>query len=214
MKYIVTLSLIVASVFLFGIDSNASLLTFAYEGVVNDTTGYPSSAPFDAFDGQTLRMVYTFDTTTPDNNASPNGDYLGAVKAISITVGGNIYTANSGNIIVTNNGVNPDQYIVDILSLSGPNVGGLPVTRFQLNFSDSTHNAFSTDALPTVQPNPSMFDLGPALWFDFIDPQDDRNHGIIMARNNIVAAPVPIPAAVWLLGSGLIGIIGIRRFRK
>jgi hypothetical protein len=26
--------------------------------------------------------------------------------------------------------------------------------------------------------------------------------------------PVPIPAAVWLLGSGLIGLIGIRRFRK
>jgi len=29
------------------------------------------------------------------------------------------------------------------------------------------------------------------------------------------SAPVPIPAAVWLLGSGLVGLIGIRRrFRK
>jgi hypothetical protein len=28
------------------------------------------------------------------------------------------------------------------------------------------------------------------------------------------AAPVPIPAAIWLLGSGLIGLIGIRKFRK
>jgi hypothetical protein len=27
-------------------------------------------------------------------------------------------------------------------------------------------------------------------------------------------SPVPIPAAVWLLGSGLTGLIGIRRFRK
>jgi hypothetical protein len=27
-------------------------------------------------------------------------------------------------------------------------------------------------------------------------------------------APVPIPAAVWLLGSGLLGLIGIRRFKK
>ena len=27
-------------------------------------------------------------------------------------------------------------------------------------------------------------------------------------------APVPIPPAVWLLGSGLIGLIGIRRFRR
>jgi len=27
-------------------------------------------------------------------------------------------------------------------------------------------------------------------------------------------SPVPIPAAVWLLGSGLLGLIGARRFRK
>ena len=27
-------------------------------------------------------------------------------------------------------------------------------------------------------------------------------------------SPVPIPGALWLLGSGLIGLIGIRRFRK
>jgi hypothetical protein len=32
--------------------------------------------------------------------------------------------------------------------------------------------------------------------------------------DNVSLAPVPIPAAVWLLGSGLIGLIGIRRFRK
>jgi hypothetical protein len=35
-----------------------------------------------------------------------------------------------------------------------------------------------------------------------------------LAAFDIVGTPVPIPAAVWLLGSGLIGLIGIRRFRK
>ncbi len=32
--------------------------------------------------------------------------------------------------------------------------------------------------------------------------------------DNITLAPVPVPPAVWLLGSGLVGLIGIRRFRK
>jgi hypothetical protein len=31
---------------------------------------------------------------------------------------------------------------------------------------------------------------------------------------NIVAAPVPVPAAIWLLGSGLLGIAGLRRKHK
>jgi hypothetical protein len=31
---------------------------------------------------------------------------------------------------------------------------------------------------------------------------------------NLTISAVPIPAAVWLLGSGLIGLIGVRRFKK
>jgi hypothetical protein len=31
------------------------------------------------------------------------------------------------------------------------------------------------------------------------------------AMDNLEASPVPVPAAVWLLGSGLLGLIGIRR---
>jgi hypothetical protein len=37
-----------------------------------------------------------------------------------------------------------------------------------------------------------------------------NNAGYFLVRNSAV----PIPAAIWLLGSGLVGLIGIRRFRK
>lgn len=35
-----------------------------------------------------------------------------------------------------------------------------------------------------------------------------------MNFNNITTSPVPLPASALLLGSGLLGLIGIRRFRK
>jgi len=31
---------------------------------------------------------------------------------------------------------------------------------------------------------------------------------------DIVSAPVPTPAAAWLLGSGLVGLVGVRRWRR
>jgi hypothetical protein len=44
--------------------------------------------------------------------------------------------------------------------------------------------------------------------------------GVVVAFDNFTLnanydpRPVPIPAAIWLLGSGLIGLAGVRRFKK
>ena len=38
--------------------------------------------------------------------------------------------------------------------------------------------------------------------------------GADVVINNFSATPVPIPAAIWLLGSGLIGLVGIGRRRR
>jgi len=196
--------------------SHAALLTFAYEGTVDATFGFPDSAPFDAFLGKTLRVEYTFETTTPDNNPSSNGDYLGAVTAAEIAVGSNVYTATGGNIIIIDNGVNPDQYIVDVLmGLAGPAVGGLPPVRFEVIFSDTTNTFFSSDALPTVQPDPSGF-TAPVLQFTFQSPSLEEV-GIIQVLDAVISEPASIPvmspAGLLVFAAGLLGFIGYYRRR-
>jgi len=59
-------------------------------------------------------------------------------------------------------------------------------------------------------PNPTIF-----AWHFNFDNGNQNTAGLLMYHNAIAVmdgmATVPIPSAVWLLGSGLIGIVGIRR---
>jgi hypothetical protein len=204
------LSLIVPAVLAFGITSHAVPITFSYSGVVNDTDGLPDKAPFEAYLGETMYLTYTFESSTTDSNSSTNGDYLGSITAVEITVGANTYSADTGDIVITNNGENPDQYLVDIPSgLKGPSVGEIPVMRFNLGFSDFTQSVFGSDALPQVQPEPSDFSEA-TMWLTF-DSQNFspelEEFGTIMADGTVQAVPVPEPGTLLMLSAGLAGLI-------
>ena len=59
--------------------------------------------------------------------------------------------------------------------------------------------------------------LGAVYGLEFALSSSDGGSGYGMntpayfAMDNLTTSPVPVPAAVWLLGSGLIGLIGVRR---
>lgn len=229
MRRFFILSLIVPAVLAFSITSHAVPITFSYSGIVNSTDGYPDSAPFEAFLGETIYLTYTFESSTADSNISGNGDYLGSITAFEATIGANTYSADTGDIVIINNGVNPDQYLVDIpTDLTGPSVGGIPAMRFNLNFSDFTQSVFGSDALPTVQPEPSDFSEA-SMWLIFdspnflFDPEfgimvpDDTHQpefGILMAFGALQAVPVPEPGTLLMLIMGSAGLICQNRMQR
>jgi hypothetical protein len=65
----------------------------------------------------------------------------------------------------------------------------------------------------------TQYDQGSAWFTAFMDGNQftdakTRTYYALAVHSGEVVAPVPIPAAVWLLGSGLIGLVGLRRFKK
>ena len=81
------------------------------------------------------------------------------------------------------------------------------------HFEFETHN-LQNDGNPDISvyyrhnPDGSLKDMGMTILLD------DGSQKVLMPESiGPDVAPVPIPAAVWLLGSGLLGLIGIRRKR-
>jgi hypothetical protein len=58
--------------------------------------------------------------------------------------------------------------------------------------------------------------VGDNLSFGFGAVSTENNGSGIFYDNLVFAevAPVPVPAAVWLFGSGLLGLVGVARRRK
>ncbi|MDB2686592.1 hypothetical protein N9Y42_05225 [Mariniblastus sp.] len=177
-------------------------MTFSYSGIVDGMAsgGFPDPDSFRAFGGQPIEVTFTFDPNTTDTNASANGDYPGAVTDLEVTVGDNVYTdIDGGSIIITNNDVNPDQFQV-FSFVTGPEVGGI-TERIQLRmiFSDSTHAVFSTDALPTIKPDPADFNLGGQINLQFTDVNDFDSSGNIIT-NDVSCGGVADPVTVSYSG--------------
>ncbi len=186
--------------------SHAAPITFSYEGIVDSTTG---GAVFDAFQGETLKIDYTYDSAAVDNNGSPTqGSYAGITLDVTVSGG---YAATLGFDLTTEDAVLGDHFtIASNSTLPGPHqtVGGLDLTGFLLTITDISGTMFSDDSLPLFQPIPNLLST---MVLSFSD--GGSGSGTIQANTVTVAADVPEPGALIVFGFGLAGL-GIIRRRK
>jgi hypothetical protein len=108
-----------------------------------------------------------------------------------------------------------------------------------INPTDGLTVSFTFDGQDFDETNDRDYDDYPVLWFDNFEPifldywiENGKNgvnfndpdiaalytyddlipsSGDFDFETEIVAEPVPIPGALWLLGSGMIGLVGLRR---
>lgn len=180
---------------LFSTGAQAALQTWHLTATTYQKSGTFTPPAF-ATIGQNITIDYVIDNQTPPMML---GFFSGAVKSISF----NGQTSQAGGYIAAQGyGLNA----INVWPITGraDGVDFLSFNRFggaQMSSVAEALNDFSAAAS-----TPSA---------DFrIDFGTDSGNSVWAHPTSFTISSVPVPAASWLLGSGLLGLIGIARKRK
>ena len=156
-----------------------------------------------------------------NGNLTNGGDVNAGNSPGTMTIDGDYIQTASGTLIVELGGLlSGSEY--DVLDISGEaNLGGtLDVNLYDMGsgrFSAGLGDTFDILMAETIVGEFDLLSLawlgGGGLGWD-VSYITDAFGTTDIVRLSVVTSAVPVPAAVWLFGSGLLGLIGFSRKRK
>ena len=210
--------------------------------ITMDYTGYVDTSGFAAGITVTGALAWNPGIAGNDTNPDPElGEYLGLIQGLTLNfaaaVGNPATSINgpldvSGSIALIDNGdlfANLDQYTITLPILNGPTVyftqtngfeRSATLTEVVFNSGQNTNPIDSTnfDAdmfsafIPQAGAQPQRIFLN---WTANQSAPYNVGQTIINFEPTAIdTGVVPVPAAVWLFGSGLLGLVGMARRKK
>jgi hypothetical protein len=220
---------------------NAHLVTFDFTGSVvaadPHSLGGILTTPIGPFPASAISGSFTFDADTVDANPGNHhiGQYNGALTNLTLSVtnlfGVPYQFGFNSNGALNSIQVNADHapadqsYIVSAsvqnLVPSGPIRDGDDyfARDFFINLVKPSTEVFTGDALPQTPPGLSPFSLYDAITnpqgqWQLVFSSGHADHVIIGNLASMTPAVIPAPAAVYLFGTGIIGMAAIMRRRS
>ena len=162
------------------------------------TNGFGSSLP--------VSGSFTFNSATPDVLPGDPmwGLYPNPIQNMTVKVGNYTATFSPGSSVmqVINNPGLGDTFKLTLngFTSSPATVNGLTPTTFEMELVNPNGSVFANDHLPTTPPSLSSFASN--QWRLVFSGVGNRVQGALTSL-------VPLPAAVWLFGAGLIALVGL-----
>lgn len=201
--------------------SHATLITFGFTGTVSSIRDVTNALGGSVDVGTVFSGQYNFESTTAGTSSPIGTNYFPAVTSATVTIGGNKFDRSGPNSTIT---------VADgamFTSSSGSVVQAdiyqvvIPLFTefaFSITLVDSSNTAFNDMTLPLVPPDIAKFDpqnnmlLGMPQQFEIHEQVPSGTIGIEGIITSIYS--VPVPAAVWLFGSGLLGLVCVAKRKK
>jgi hypothetical protein len=203
------LKFVFAVLFLLPLCANAVPITIEISGNITSASGI--SLPGTIHAGSTFTGTYTYDSLASDSDAdSHRGTYqYDAPYGISILVGGYEFKTASNHTngfeIYIRNDESFDLPVTDYYTVfSDENISTLPAgfTMYNIiwNLRDNTHDALSSDALPTTAPVLADWGYNVLTIYAF----DSLGYGISIKGTVAQAVPEPLTSALLAMGAFLL----------
>jgi len=183
-----------------------SIVTFEIGGTLTEVSGPSGLVVGDLFSG-----MFSYSTGQIGMNVPGSGDitrYL--FESYTLTVKGQTVTATGGDIGVYNiPGFDHFKLNDTSAGVVTGSMNGIQVSQLSLALTDLTGNVFTTTSLPTTLDLENFADL---RRIDITFSDGTNGNGSAFGGITSLNA-VPIPAALWLFGSGLAAMAGLARRR-
>ena len=219
-------------------NANAALLTYNFSGTISQLDiNVFSGVPFNSSStiGATYTGTYTFDTDLYSQRNISYYDYTGDNAKIEVNIEGiNLFVSKN---ISTNTDIPDNQHtafgsnIYTDASLAFPELTNSPpvedryIRGMAIRLDQATNdymplgeNGFQSGSFIFKASSES----DECIAYDYYDPSlcvdiNTTGHDIYTIQGTIesfsLASPVPLPPAIWLFGSGLLGLIGLTKLK-